>query len=111
MAKREVGYGNPINTRKAPGILSANDFSSSTTGRQPSSINESPIDGSVTLRVGRIYSMYRQAVSNILKENRATEASAKTEGNVFHLTANFPDVDSAELALAAIREITHRHHS
>lgn len=55
--------------------------------------------------------MYRQAVSNILQENHATKARAKKEGNVFHLTANFPDVDSAELALAAIREITHQHRS
>lgn len=55
--------------------------------------------------------MYRPAVDEILNQHGATDTTVVPEGNVFHLTAKFPDINSAELALAAIREITHRHRS
>ncbi len=110
MAKKQTPYGNhPITSGKARGILDAADFSNATTGRQLASITESPIDGSVVLRQSGVYHMYRDPVVDALRDSGASRASIRKEGNVFHLTANFPDVDSARLALDAIRDITHLH--
>ena len=110
MAKKQTPYGkHPIASRKASGILNADDFSEATTGRRPNAITESPITGAVVLQQKGVYQMYRAAVIAALKANSSSGGTIRNEGNYFHLTANFPDVDSARLALDAIRDITHLH--
>lgn len=54
--------------------------------------------------------MYRPTVDEILNQHGATDTTVVPEGNVFHLTAKFPDINSAELALEAIHAITRLHH-
>ena len=49
--------------------------------------------------------MRKPAVIETLEKHGATHCAIENEGNVFHLTAIFPDVDSAKLARDAIGNI------
>lgn len=69
-------------------------------------VTASPLSGGTfILNIRKIYKYRKPAVEEALKEAGALNARIKTEGNYFHLTATFPDVNSANLAANAIRAI------
>lgn len=111
MSKNQTPYGHENAARRSPSVLAGADGKSNRQSDYPrETITQSPIDGTVILNVRNIYNMYRPAVGRILKENGAQDSPiAKGEGNVFHLTARFPDIHNAELALEAISQIIYLH--
>lgn len=109
MTKNQTPYGHGNDRYRSKRQLAANYFSNraAAAASKPSEgITVSTVGNSVTLRQRKIYSRHRPAIENALGEHGAISASARTEGNYFHLAATFPDVNSAELALEAIRSIT-----
>lgn len=111
MSKNQTPYGHENDARRSRSILAGADgMSARQSDYIQEGITQSSVDGTVILRVRNIYNMYRPAVGKILKENGAQDfPKAKKEGNVFHLTARFPDIHNAELALEAIGHIIHLH--
>ena len=107
MARREDPYNIGAGHRAARKALATSEISR-TREREiypQDGVSESPLDGTVKLVIGRIYNYRKELVIKSLKDNKATGAQIKTEGNYFNLTATFPTVDAANLAANSIRAI------
>ncbi len=108
MSKRQTPYGHPANIERSrqESITSPVDYDQVPMQDgivQPMFTNP---NNTTTIKCYKINNYHRGAVEEALANNGAISGKIVGKyGNYFNLAAEFPDVDSAELAISAIRKI------